>query len=46
MFWIPADIVVPLTTYSQMTAMLGELRQAGLKGLTVDYRGWQDGRCV
>ncbi len=42
-FWIPADIVVPLTTYSQMTAMLGELRQAGLKGLTVDYRGWQDG---
>ena len=42
-FWIPADIVVPLTTYSQMTAMLGELRQAGLKGLPVDYRGWQDG---
>ena len=42
-FFIPKDVVMPLTTYSQMSEMLTKLHDNGIRNTITDYRGWYQG---
>lgn len=41
--WIPTDVVVPLTTCTQLTDMISDLQGSGIRGIVADYRAWQSG---
>ena len=42
-FWIPAKVMKPLTTYEDAAQMLRALNQSGIGGVVFTYEGWASG---
>lgn len=42
-FWIPARVMKPLTTYEDAAGMLRALDQSGIGGVVMTYEGWAPG---